>query len=583
LDEARARRATVLILLILTIIVFLRAIASAQGATRGVSTQLSAAARGTEALISHSIALRIDEPENLLEAGARAHRTLVLGGLRPSAGDLELEWTTLSEGESSMRGRHSITSPRGDDSRDDSRIVLSLPLPDVERPAGLELSVVVRDGGRPVGGGHFPFTLYPGPRFRKLHRLFASARVGLYDPRGTAAPILRSVGLNPEIFDAYEDLMLYDGALIVVGSGGFVRDHEALGPVLGAQARAGKRVLILDQPNFPGTLSEDLRLWPAFNRPRETEVLLDSGHPILNGVRGEQSRAYFTSGTARSRPLLPPTRGNFRVLAELRVRAGPAWRQGVTLLELPIGDGSVVASQAAIPSLYHSDARARILLINTLAYLLEEQPRPARAHLYGEDAGDLPDCLAQLDPRLLKAPLDLGGTDVLLAPADWRAPRRRDEEGLPLLSQVARFLHEGGTLVLVNPQSLVKEYMRRLTGEAIHFRIADPDTSVIEKGSSMVLRGVAPTDLALLARQRRTELRLLGRSGPEGIRPILLVPGLAEYRVGRGTLVALSLPDADDCRRSRTSTLLARILTNLGVPLHRSPGVDLHAVSLLNE
>jgi hypothetical protein len=58
---------------------------------------------------------------------------------------------------------------------------------------------------------------------------------------------------------------------------------------------------------------------------------------------------------------------------------------------------------------------------------------------------------------------------------------------------------------------------------------------------------------------------------------------LAEYRVGRGTLVALSLPDADDCRRSRTSTLLARILTNLGVPLHRSPGVDPHAVSLLNE
>jgi hypothetical protein len=579
LDEVRARRATVCILLILTIIVLLRAVASAQGAARGVVMQLPESTLGTDDLPVQAISLQIDEPESLLEAGVRAHRTLALSGLRPSTGDLDLEWTAFSEGEVLITGRHAITSRRGDD----SRIVLSLPLPDVEQPAGLDLSVAVRDGGRLVGQRRFPFTLYPGPRAGGLHRLFASARVALYDPLRAVAPILRSVGLNPEIFDSYEDLTLYDGDLIVVGPGGFARGHEALGPVLAAQARAGMRALIFDQPNFPGTLSEDLRLWPAFNHPPETEVLLDSDHPILNGVHGDQSRAYFASGGVRSRPLLPPTRGNFRVLAELRVRSGPAWQQGVTLLELPIGEGTLVASQAAIPRLYFSDARARILLINTLAYLLEEQPRPVRAHLYGEDADDLPECLAHLDPRLTRAPMDLSGVGILLAPGDWRAPRRRDPDGLPLLSQVARFLHEGGTLVLVNPQSLVKEHLRRLTGTAVHFRLADSDGTIGGNGSSTLLRGVAPTDLALLAQPGRTELRLLGRPGPEGIHPILLVPGLAQYRVGRGTLVALSLPDADDCRPSRTSTLLARILTNLGVPLHRSPGVDPHAVSLLND
>ena len=65
--------------------------------------------------------------------------------------------------------------------------------------------------------------------------------------------------------------------------------------------------------------------------------------------------------------------------------------------------------------------------------------------------------------------------------------------------------------------------------------------------------------------------------------PLVLAPGIAVYRVGAGTLVALSLPDAGDCAAPRASSLLARFLTNLGVPLDHAPGIDPEAVSLLDE
>ncbi|MCZ6697114.1 MAG: hypothetical protein O7A63_11310, partial [Acidobacteria bacterium] len=504
------------------------------------------------------------------------HRTLIVRGLPATSSGVSIEWRLRGNGREIARGHHPLTKRSGGA----ARIILTLPLPDIRLPAGLDLDILVLETGQLIGRKSFPYTLYPASRARDLLALFDGARIALFDPEGTVAPLLHRLGARPDRFDRYEDLALYRGDLIVVGPGGFVRGREAIGPVLAARARGGMPVLVLAQPNLPGTLSEELRLWPTFHHLPRTEVLVDTSHPIVRDVGLDLN--YFTGLFGRSRPLLPPTRGNFRVLAELRVRSGQAWRQGVALLEFSIGDGTVVASQAAITALHNRDGRARLLLINTLAYLLEERPSAARAYLYADGVDELPPCLTVLDPRLARAPRDLTGVDVLVAPADWRAPRRR-AEGMAPLSLVARFLHEGGTLLLVNPQSLIQEHLRRLTGTAVQFRSGAFARREIGSESGPLLRGVAERDLALLARTGRSELRLFARPGEGGIRPILLTPGLSVYRVGQGTLVALSLPDPDECRPSRISSLLARLLTNLGVPLQHRPGVDPDAVALLNE
>ncbi|MEE9292824.1 MAG: hypothetical protein V3U83_07830 [Acidobacteriota bacterium] len=576
LDEIRARRATVFILLILTIVVLLRAISTAQGATFGprlADRTVDVPVAGPAADI---VSLEIEEQNTLLEGGTRAHRTLIVRGLPATSSGVSVDWRLRRDESEIARGHHPLSNRSGGA----ARIILTLPLPDVRLPSGLYLDILVQETGRPIGRRTFPYTLYPASRARDLLALFEGSRIALLDPEGTAAPLLQGLGARPDLIERNEDLALYRGDLIVVGQGGFVRGREAIGPVLAARARGGMPVLVLDQPNLPGTLSEDLRLWPAFHHLPRTEVLVDTAHPIVRDVGLD--RNYFTRLEGRSRPLLPPTRGNFRVLAELRVRSGPAWRQGVALLEFPIGDGTVIASQAAITALHDSDGRARILLVNALAYLLEDRPAPARAFLYAEDVDELPPCLTALDPRLARAPRDLSEVDVLIAPADWRAPRRR-AEGMAPLALVARFLREGGTLVLINPQSLIQEHLRRLTGTAVQFRSGAVAQPKIAPESAALLRGVTEGDLLLLARAERSELRLLERPGDDGIRPVLLTPGLSMYKVGRGTLVALSLPDPDECRPSRVSSLLARLLTNLGVPLQHRPGVDPDAVTLLNE
>jgi hypothetical protein len=414
----------------------------------------------------------------------------------------------------------------------------------------------------------------------------AQTRVALYDPQGRAAPVLRALGMAPRIYDGYESLALAAADLIVIGPGGFVRGDEGLGPILAARARGGGRVLILDQPNLPGTLSEDLRLWPSFLRAPDSQVLVAAGHPVLRGLSGGEDGPFLASLSAQSRPLLPPVRGNFRVLAEIRTRVGASWQEGIALLEFPVGTGIVLAAQAALCDDFPRDPRARTLLSNALLYLLDGHSGMKRTCLYAGSEDDLPACLAPLRLPVLPPPRDFEGVDLLIVPGDWSAPQHRNRSGLPPLARVARFLHEGGTVLLLNPQSLVADYLRGLLGEPVRFDPPDRSLLPADVRTTLpdlpLLQGIAAADLALLARPRPREFRLEEALGNRAA-PLLIAPGLSSYRVGRGRLVALTLPDADECAAMGTSSLLSRLLTNLGVPLDHRPGIDPEAVTLLNE
>jgi hypothetical protein len=416
------------------------------------------------------------------------------------------------------------------------------------------------------------------PRAGGWSDLFGRARVALFDPEGKAAPALRALGIGWEDFPAFEGLALYRGDLIVIGPGGFARGREALGPILAARARSGMRLLLLEQPSLPGTLSEDLRLWPSFARSADSTALFASRHPVLRGVVPADRAA----GNPRVRPLLPPTRGNFRVIAGVRTRSGSSWQEGVTLLEFPIGAGILLAAQESLCSDFARDPRTRIVLANALAYLLGERQALKKTFVYGGSPDDLPACLAPLAPGAARVPRDLAGVEALLVPGDWRAPRLAGTQGLPPLADVARYLHEGGTVLLFNPQPMAQDYLRAVVGVPVHFESSSPFRPHLEPGAAL-FEGVSFDDLDPLWREGRPEFRLRSSGGPDGVQPVVIAPGIAQYRVGLGTLVALSLPDAGDCAAPRTSSLLARLLTNLGIPLDQRPGIDPAAVSLLDE
>ncbi len=566
------RRAILIFLVILTVVVLARIASSAEGAVPAGTARASGRAPSPAAALS----LRLEEPGGLLPGGSRLQRTVALAGIRRGSSSVTLGWEVLVEGGVTARGGE-VLQPRGGT----ARAALSIPLPALDRPAGLDLRVEVSEEGTIQGTATFPFLVYPGGAGETLASLFGRARVALYDPEGAAAAPLAALGLRAEEFENFEGMALFKGDLIVIGPGGFSRGREALGPILAARARSGMRLLLLEQPTLPATLSEDLRLWPSFSRRSGTEPLLSLRHPVLRGLPAPDG-AYASTGGTSARPLLPPTRGNFRIISEVRTLTGPAWQEGVTMLELPIGSGTVLAAQSPLCADFAAKPSARLVLANSLAYLLGERRGLKRAYLYGDSLEDVPACLARLAPSVTRVPADFAGVDVLLVAGDWRAQRQTASSRLPALADVARYLREGGTILLLNPQPLALGYLRDVVGVPVRFESPGDDTAPADPAAAL-FEGIAHDDLPLLARGREVEFRLRAPGERQNIVPLLFAPGIAVYRVGAGTLVALSLPDAGDCAAPRASSLLARFLTNLGVPLDHAPGIDPEAVSLLDE
>src|SRR3989442_7454651 len=164
------------------------------------------------------------------------------------------------------------------------------------------------------------------------------------------------------------------------------------------------RLLLLEQTTLPGTLSGELRLWPSYNRTPDASALVVPEHPVLRGLAPENAASYVADGGPSLRPLLPPTRGNFRIISEMRVRTGPACQEGVTILELPIGSGTVLAAQSSLCADFSTRPQARLVLANALAYLLGEGRGLKKAFLYGDSLEDLPACITGLAPGAPRVP-----------------------------------------------------------------------------------------------------------------------------------------------------------------------------------
>jgi hypothetical protein len=571
------RHAILLFLILLTIVVFVRIASSAERAAGSRASGASARDSRTRAPGAGEISLRLEEPGGLVAGGSILRRTVALRGMRPGSSPVELGWVARLDGADAGAGREVMAARGGD-----SRVVLSVPVPSLDHPAGLDLEVEVRDASAGEGEAIFPFLVFPKPAAEAIASLFGRARLGLYDPEGRAAPALTALGLRAEEFTSFEELAFYKGDLIVIGPGGFSRGREALGPILAARARSGMRLLLLEQPTLPGTLNEDLRLWPSFSRGAETSALAATQHPILRGLPPDPAAVSAPAGGPAVRPLLPPTRGNFRIISEMRVRTGPAWQEGVTLLELPLGAGMLLLAQTPLCADFAPKPQARLLLANALAYLLGEGRGLKKAFLYGNSRDDLPACLARLAPAAPRVPADLAGVEILLVAGDWRAPRVTAASGLPPLADVARYLRGGGTILLLNPQPLSRDYLSALAGAPVHFE-PEGGTGSRPDPALPLLEGIAPDDLELIGREGQAGFRLRSVPEREDVEPVILAHGIAQYRVGRGTLVALTLPDAGACSAPRASSLLARLMTNLGIPLDHAPGIDPDAVTLLNE
>src|SRR5262249_45014331 len=170
------------------------------------------------------------------------------------------------------------------------------------------------------------------------------------------------------------------------------------------------------------------------------------------------------------------------------------WQEGVTLLELPIGAGTILAAQSSLCDDYARRPQTRLILANALVYLLGTERGMKRAFLYGRSLEDLPACVARLSPGVTRPPADFAGVDVLLLAGDWRAPRLAARSDLPPTAEVARYLREGGTIVLLNPQPMSIDYLQAAIGAPVYFETAEKTGPPLDPAASL-LEGIAVEDL----------------------------------------------------------------------------------------
>src|SRR5437867_5657482 len=140
LRPRRGRRVVLLFLLILlAIVVFARIASSAEGATEPRAAHATLRVASTQSPVTGSVSLRLEEPGGLVQGGSTLHRTIALLGLRPGSASVEIGWEARLDGALAAEGRRVMASHGGA-----SRLALSIPLPALTRPAGLDLKVEAR-------------------------------------------------------------------------------------------------------------------------------------------------------------------------------------------------------------------------------------------------------------------------------------------------------------------------------------------------------------------------------------------------------------------------------------------------------
>jgi hypothetical protein len=136
--------------------------------------------------IADPAAPQLVEPHRFVATPARLERTIVLPAGSERAGET-LFWEVRIGDERVAAGRAATTAGAAEN----ERATLSIPLPGLAQPVGMDLVVEVRRTDRKPLRSIFPFTLYPREPGEAIVSLFRQSTVALYDPCTTPRGALR--------------------------------------------------------------------------------------------------------------------------------------------------------------------------------------------------------------------------------------------------------------------------------------------------------------------------------------------------------------------------------------------------------
>lgn len=383
------------------------------------------------------IAAYVREHDHNFFSGETVARTADVYNDVLSPSRLLVHWVLMAGEDELQSAEQALTMQPGER----QEIQLEVTMPQVEARRELTLQVSIAREGELVFQDSKAYSVFPLVGLRTPE----GVEVGLYDPTGQTRAAIARHGLQAA---EVQDLSaIPPGVQVLLVGAGAWEAAEAPMPVIGGRAaeqgltgfiRTGGRALVLEQSVYPvgvvpARLGEHSSTMTFAQMPE---------HALLRGLRPDDLKWWRPDNIVTSAEPLRPVQGAFKAVVVSGARAGLAH---APLLELPLGQGTLVLSQMKLVERLGVEPAAGLLLQNALDYLAsyEAGVRPTAVF-----------CGAPATREYLDG-IGLGGADISDDPtgADWAsfdlliACAPLDRLG-GCLGDIEALVQRGGTVLL---------------------------------------------------------------------------------------------------------------------------------------
>ena len=499
----------------------------------------------------------VRERDNRFYSGETVPRHVNIHNDTLHSAQMEFAWRLVSNGKVIAQGNSGSVMQAGEL----RQLVVDLPMPVVSEVTSVEFRALLRRNGERVFSETYEYTVCP----RRPLQVDPNLKLGVLDMAGATAPALSAGGLT---FLRFGTLESFNAALLdnlnclLVGENAFdpVRMslfHESVTPFL---ERGG--TLIVLRHDDPQLFQEDWMPVPALHAHAGRNTTISwprcPSHPVLRGLNADMLRYWRGDNIVSTGDFLKAPTVGWRPLVDAGGKGGLRW---TSLLEMPVGRGTVLICQMRLVEKLQVEPAAQIVLENLLNYAATRRPRVEAA----------PVAVLAEESRRADRLSTLGftvsaGEDARVILVDAAQPGAGPE---PV--ELRGRLEEGATVVLhgLTPDCL--ERWQALLPPGTTLREVN-SMHALRSGEHQVLEGISATDL-WWSDVRRGEngggeaggiqVAYAVGAGEDAVE--LVAPGaLVATPVGQGLLVVDQMQwEREDVHQQRSGQYIALLLGNL--------------------
>ena len=499
--------------------------------------------------------IQVELPARHLWAGEHVHLTVRVLGLDLGRGDrVSLRWESVLWGAVLAGGERQLApSPEAG-----AQIAIGFEAPRVRHTSTAELRLALLRGPNVVATETTSLTIYPTWDPQPLQQLLRDKHVGLADPSGRLARVLRAHGLPGDDLPTAEAVRAFQGDAIVLGPG--ASQTPALTESVLEAVESGLSAIWLEPA--------DTSRWQArFGLPKAGQAsafgqtILASEHPALYGIASDD----LVSWRGESGPsfvMAAPDGGNWRGLA-----AAKAEKPGFSVIELFPGAGRIVLCQLPVVSRFDSEPAARPVLEAMIRYALNEIEQFRPAVLWAPPEHGLRLLAEKAGAEVIegKPPPEA----VLIVAADAEATRYASTREPSLTDGIRAHLTAGGKCLFIGGEPASMPFLERCGVRALQFMPA-PDKPDFAPQAVPLAWGVSADDLSAAAQAGEHSSLFQYTAASSSDAKVAAAPGAivkAPVGAGEAILCQFALDRAPEAQAS--IALFRQLLTNLGVRLKR--------------